>query len=58
MVLAKVLQVTYGDPSGWDGNTDCKITSRKDTTMIDDAVQFRTKSDHGADALTPKATYA
>ncbi len=47
----KVLQVTYGDPSGWDNHAGYELPPGN-ATMIGGTIQFKLKSDHGADAGT------
>jgi hypothetical protein len=47
----KVLQVTYGDPSGWDNHGGFEIPIGT-TRITGGIVTFKLKSDHGADAGT------
>ena len=47
----KVLRVTYGNPSGWDNYAGYELPPGN-ATMIGGTIQFKFKSDHGADAGT------
>ena len=47
----KVLQVTYGDPSGWDNHVGFEVPVGT-AKITGGTVTFKFKSDHGADAGT------